>query len=142
MILASSSLQGLLLSLRKLSRWEDPLATGMLMVVYFSLVFARCIPQATVSPLHRLWGPRADSQRQVIIIFFKVVLRRFSPPTIEEMHRRLARSEDKDLDAEDLTELIVKHGTHGWVDRLIETAGPVLLCCAENLADFMETMNK
>ncbi|KAK5393924.1 hypothetical protein LTR79_008868 [Exophiala xenobiotica] len=124
-ILASRPAQSLFLYLRKISRWETPLESLLFMFAYFSLVFSRCIPQATA-----------------ILIIFKVIYRYLCPQTIEEMHLRLIQSEDKTRQAEDLSELITKYGTHGWIDRLIEMAGPMLLYHCESLADALEMIQK
>jgi hypothetical protein len=58
------------------------------------------------------------------------------------MHLRLIQSEDKTRQAEDLSELITKYGTHGWIDRLVEMAGPMLLYHCESLADALEMIQK
>ncbi|KAK5208641.1 hypothetical protein LTR20_001424 [Exophiala xenobiotica] len=110
-ILASRPAQSLFLYLRKISRWETPLESLLFMFAYFSLA---------------------------ILIIFKVIYRYLCPQTIEEMHLRLIQSEDKTRQAEDLSELITKYGTHGWIDRLIEMAGPMLLYHCESLADALE----
>ncbi|KAK5199120.1 hypothetical protein LTR96_003510 [Exophiala xenobiotica] len=110
-ILASRPAQSLFLYLRKISRWETPLESLLFMFAYFSLA---------------------------ILIIFKVIYRYLCPQTIEEMHLRLIQSEDKTRQAEDLSELITKYGTHGWIDRLVEMAGPMLLYHCESLADALE----
>jgi hypothetical protein len=42
----------------------------------------------------------------------------------------------------DLSELIEQHGAHGWVDPLIEKAGPTILLQLEDLANLMEILKK
>ena len=76
------------------------------------------------------------------MVILGTVYRWFCPPTIEEMHTRLVRTEDKDEQAQDLSQLITKYGTHDWVDRLIDMAGPVLLYHIESLGDMFEILQK
>ncbi|OQV06013.1 hypothetical protein CLAIMM_10656 [Cladophialophora immunda] len=83
---------------------------------------------------------RISSQGMIILVISSVSYRRLCPPTIEEMHTRLARAEDTEQNAQNLSDLIVKYGVRGWVDRIIETAGPVLLHNCESLADMLEIM--
>ena len=67
---------------------------------------------------------------------------RFYPPTIPDLREKLERSEDTERTAQDLTELIEQHGPHGWVDPLIEKAGPTIQLQLEDLANFMEILKK
>ena len=61
---------------------------------------------------------------------------------MEQLRTKLLRAEDKELPAENLTEFIIQHGTHGWVDRLVETAGPTMLYQCEQIADMLEVLQK
>ena len=67
---------------------------------------------------------------------------RYYPPTVPELRKKLERSEDAAQTAQDLSELIEQHGTRGWVDALIEKAGPTMQLQLEDTADFMEITKK
>ena len=67
---------------------------------------------------------------------------RLFPPTIPDLRKKLERSEDRERAAHDLSELIDQHGTHGWVEPLIEKAGPTMQLQLEDMANFMEIIKK
>lgn len=67
---------------------------------------------------------------------------RFYPPTIPDLRNKLERSEDTERQAQDLSELIEQHGARGWVDALIQKAGPTMQLQLEDLADLMEVLTK
>ena len=71
-----------------------------------------------------------------------VVKRRYYHPTIEELRRDLERSEDAGFTALSIPQLIEQYGAQGWVDPLMEKAGPSLLCQLDDLANFMEVLRK
>jgi hypothetical protein len=73
---------------------------------------------------------------------FIVIKRRYFPPTISELREDLKAAEDKETTAHDLSQLIDQHGAHGWVDPLIQKAGPTALLQMEDLANFMEVLRK
>lgn len=75
-------------------------------------------------------------------MMFSVLYRRSHPPTIQDMHNVIAAAEDKALKAYTLTELIIKHGTKGWVNTIIDEAGPVLLHNTEQVAATLERLQK
>ena len=71
-----------------------------------------------------------------------VLQRRFFPPTIEDLEQELERAEDRDATPTDLSQHIDQYGGHGWVDPLVEKAGPMVLSHIEDLADFLEILRK
>lgn len=71
-----------------------------------------------------------------------VVKRRYYHPTIEELRRDIETSEDTQFTALNIPQLIQQHGAHGWVDPLIEKAGPSLLSQTQDLANFLEVLRK
>lgn len=142
-LVSSRPVQRLFIYLRQISGWENPLESGLLMFAYFSFLISRCIPQVTVpftSP--NVFDSRLTGHQQITFIIVKVLYRHLCPPTIGDMHPQLVQSEDKTRQAEDLSELITKHGPRGWVDRLVEMAGPMLLYHSESLADTLEIIQK
>lgn len=58
------------------------------------------------------------------------------------MRERLVRSEDKTQQTQNLAELITKYGAHGWMDKMMEVAGPGLLYYCESLADLLDVIQK
>ena len=67
---------------------------------------------------------------------------RFYPPTIPDLRNKLERSENTERVPQDLMELIEQHGARGWVDALIEKAGPTVQLHLEDSADLMEVLTK
>jgi len=58
------------------------------------------------------------------------------------MRESLVQAEDKDAQAQDMTDIITKYGTHDWLDRVIDALGPTLLYQAEHVADVLEMIQK
>lgn len=71
-----------------------------------------------------------------------VIRRRYHQPTVEELRRDLERSEDTDSTALNIPQLIQQHGAQGWVNALKEMAGPAALSRLDDLADFLEVLQK
>lgn len=71
-----------------------------------------------------------------------MIKRRYYPPTIEELREEIERSEHQEMTALNISQLIEQHGTHGWVDAVIDEAGPFLLAQLEDLANFFEVIWK
>ncbi len=69
-------------------------------------------------------------------------MRRYYHLTIEELRRDLERSEDTESTALNISQLIEQHGAHGWVDPLVEKAGPSILSQTQDLANFLEVLRK
>ncbi len=77
---------------------------------------------------------------QILVALCTTLKARYYPPTIRDLRETLERSEDAEKTALDLSELIEQHGAHGWVEPLIEKAGPTILLQLEDLANLMETL--
>ncbi len=71
-----------------------------------------------------------------------MVKRRYYHPTIEELRQEIERSEDADLTALNIPQLIEQHGAQGWVNAFIENAGPSILSQLEGMANFLEILRK
>lgn len=61
---------------------------------------------------------------------------------MDQMREAVADIEDKKVKAYTLTQLILKYGTRGWVDQLIDQAGPVLLRNTNQIAAILERMQR
>ena len=79
---------------------------------------------------------------QVLLALFKTLQNRYYPPSIPELRHKLERSEDKERQAQDISELIEQHGAHGWVNVLIDKAGPMVQMKMEDMANFLEVVRK
>jgi len=75
-------------------------------------------------------------------VLYLVVRRRIFPPTIEDYRETLKRSEDVDVMALNLSQLIEQRGARGWVDPLMERLGPKMLLKLEDFTDTLEIMEK
>ena len=71
-----------------------------------------------------------------------VLKRWYRPPTLEGLREDIKRSEDTEQTALSLTQLIEQHGSHGWLDALIEKLGPRTMQQFEDMADALEIMRK
>ena len=58
------------------------------------------------------------------------------------MREAVADTEDKKVKAYTLTQLILKYGTRGWVDQLVDQAGPILLRNTNQIAAILERMQR
>ncbi|EXJ61719.1 hypothetical protein A1O7_02148 [Cladophialophora yegresii CBS 114405] len=121
LIVDSTPLQTYVMKLRNISHWEDPRESFGYMILYFFLLFYSYITRALI-----------------LYVLLKVLYRRWHPPTLRQMRKATAHSEDQDSIAQNLGELITQYGTRGWVDRVIEQAGPAVFDWLERLADILE----
>lgn len=71
-----------------------------------------------------------------------MIKRRYYHPTIEELRQDLERSEDAELIALSIPQLIEQHGAQGWVNAFVEKTGPSLLSQLEDMANFLEILQK
>lgn len=79
---------------------------------------------------------------QILAFIWLVIKRRLYPPTIEDIRDEIKRSEDVDMTALNITQLIEQHGSHGWTDALRQDFGPWLLLQLEDLANILEIWRK
>ncbi|OCT49723.1 hypothetical protein CLCR_07234 [Cladophialophora carrionii] len=121
LIVDSTPLQTIVMKLRNISHWEDPRESFGYMTLYFFLLFYSYITRALI-----------------LYILLKVLYRRWHPPTLTKMREATVHSEDQDAIAQNLGELITQYGTRGWVDRVIQEAGPAVFDWLERLADILE----
>ena len=75
-------------------------------------------------------------------MLYHIVKTRYYPPPIAALRQKLERSEDSSQPAQDLSELIEQYGARGWVDAMIQKAGPTIQLLLEDLADYMEITKK
>jgi hypothetical protein len=150
-ILTSAPLQDFFMELRRVAHWKIPPESAAYMVTYFVLLYYNLIMSTGVSsssserkhlglrlPLYKC----STNHYQLLVAFTLVLKRRYYPPTIPDMRENLERSEDKDATAADLPQFIEQHGGHGWVDAMIEKAGPAIQLQVEDVADVLEVLLK
>ena len=145
-VLTSAPFQDLFMHMRRIAHWEDPGESAIYMVAYLTLLYYDYILRAGVSDhdhnsCYQL-EERFTDYLQLLAGFLMVLERRYFPPTIEDMQQELERAEDRDATPTDLSQHIDQYGGHGWVDPLVEKAGPVVLSHIEDLADFLEILRK
>lgn len=109
--------------LRGLSHWDNPWESAGYMVLYLLLLL--------FSQLTRM---------MILFVIGRTLWRRYHPPDVEQMRQRIEHSENKDNTAKDLIELVTQYGLRGWVDRVIDIAGPTIFDRLERGADLLETM--
>lgn len=75
-------------------------------------------------------------------MFLSVLYRRWHPRQVSDIRAEVATTEDKETKADSLSQLILKYGTQGWVDEMIDQAGPMLLHNTEQAAAVLERLQK
>ncbi|ETN39110.1 uncharacterized protein HMPREF1541_05332 [Cyphellophora europaea CBS 101466] len=124
-VIVSAPFQDLMMHLRGLSLWKNPSRSATCMVVYFVLVLFNLTTRAAI-----------------LLIIFGVFYRRWHPRDLSELRGVVTKAENQNASVHDLTELILQYGTRGWVDQVIDQAGPILLHRSEHTADVLERIQK
>lgn len=124
-VIALTPFQDGFMWLRSLSHWEHPRQSACYMVLYLVLLM--------FSQLTRMI---------ILFIIGRTIYRRWYPPDIENMRKMITHSESKDNTAQDLIELVTQYGDRGWVDHVIDKAGPAIFDWLERGADILEIMQK
>ncbi|KAF7507453.1 hypothetical protein GJ744_010384 [Endocarpon pusillum] len=123
LILTSAPYQKLLMKSSEVALWKQPKRSACYMAVYFILWWYDCLAGSALLALLGL-----------------VIKRRSCHPTIEELRQELERSENADLTALSIPQLIEQHGAQGWVNALVEKTGPSVLSQLEDMANFLEVL--
>lgn len=71
-----------------------------------------------------------------------VLRRRLYPPNLEDIREDIKRSEDVDMTALNLTQMIEQYGSQGWFGVLRKDLGPWLLLQTEDLTNVLEIWRK
>ncbi|KAL8651975.1 MAG: hypothetical protein Q9226_004459 [Calogaya cf. arnoldii] len=121
LIMTSTPYQMLLMRIRHIYRWDHPTTTAKYLAAY---VF--------------LWVMNYISGAAILALIWVVVKRRLYPPTLEDIRDEIKRSEDVEMTAMNITQLIEQHGSHGWTDALQQDLGPWLLLQLEDLTNILE----
>ncbi|KAJ4358201.1 uncharacterized protein N0V89_002780 [Didymosphaeria variabile] len=122
-LLASSPLQELIMTSRRVYRWEQPATTAKYLLVYLVLwYFDMLLPGCLAACL------------------YLVVQRRTHGNTMKDLREDIEHRENQRATALSLTELIVKEGDENWSDQLVEGLGPWLMVQLADLANFFESL--
>lgn len=121
------------------------------MAVYFILWWYDCLAASAVSSSLSSNNPNRVgcgtttiglTHSKLLVLLGLVTKRRACHPTIEELRQNLERSENADLTALSIPQLIEQHGAQGWVNALVEKTGPSVLSQLEDMANFLEVLQK
>lgn len=143
--MTSTPYQVVLMKIRDIYRWEDPMETGVYLGSYLFLWAIDHLAGAAVGYAITFWSPRITlltRSIKVLGLIWLVLRRHFYPPTAEDLREHIGRSEDVEQTATNLTQLIEQHGSRGWVDALIKELGPRSLLALTDMADSLEIMRK
>lgn len=122
-LMTSTPYQVVLMKIRHIYRWDDPLETGVYLGSYLFL-----------------WAIGHLAGAAVLGMMWLVLRRHFYPPTAEDLRENIKRSEDTEQTATNLTQLIEQHGSRGWFEALIKKLGPRSLLALADMADTLEIM--
>ncbi|KAH6643005.1 hypothetical protein C7974DRAFT_114432 [Boeremia exigua] len=122
-LIASSPLQELIMTSRRVYRWEQPSKTAKYLLVYsvlwyFNMLLSGCLAA----------------------FVYLVIERRSHGNTMQDLREDIKHREDQRTTALSLTELIVKEGDEQWSQDLIDGLGPWFMVQLADLANFFETM--
>ncbi|KAL8819489.1 MAG: hypothetical protein Q9223_002077 [Gallowayella weberi] len=121
LIMTSTPYQMLLMKIRSIYRWDDPTVTARYLTAYIFL-----------------WALNYLSGAAVTLPLTDFVKRGLYPPTVEDVRKEIKRSEDVEMTAMNITQLIEQHGSHGWTDALRQDLGPWLLLQLEDIGNVLE----
>ncbi|KAL8668318.1 MAG: hypothetical protein Q9168_007047, partial [Polycauliona sp. 1 TL-2023] len=121
LIMTSTPYQMLLMQIRHIYRWDNPTQTAKYLAAYVVC-----------------WAMNYISGAAILSVIWVVIKRRLYPPTLEDIRAEIKRSEDVEMTAMNITQLIEQHGSHGWTDALRQDLGPWLLLQLEDLANVLE----
>ncbi|KAL8996522.1 MAG: hypothetical protein Q9169_003989 [Polycauliona sp. 2 TL-2023] len=121
LIMTSTPYQMVLMKIRHIYRWDNPTQTAKYLAAYVLL-----------------WSMNYISGAAILALIWVVIKRRIYPPTLEDIRAEIKRSEDVEMTAMNITQLIEQHGSHGWTDALRQDLGPWLLLQLEDLANVLE----
>lgn len=147
-IIASAPFQELIMTSRRVYRWEYPAETLKYLVIYSILWYFDLLLPGMVSYrivflrllLHRRTSLANDSKLSAVM--YMVILRHFNGDTIEDIRNDIKRTEDIHQTAFSLAEFIEKEGDEVWADKILERLGPWLMLQLCDIANIFEVMRK
>ncbi|KAF1345694.1 hypothetical protein BDV97DRAFT_378727 [Delphinella strobiligena] len=122
-IIASAPFQELIMTSRKVYRWEYPAETSKYLIIYSILWYFDLLLPGMLSA-----------------VIYMVIHRHFSGDTIEDIRNDIKRTEDIHQTAFSLTEFVEKEGDEVWADKILEQLGPWLMLQLCDMANICEVM--
>jgi hypothetical protein len=123
LIVATSPFQELIMTTRRVYRWERPLETTKYMAIYILLWYFNLLLPGIMSAL-----------------LYMVVERRWHGRSMEDLREDIKHREDVERTALSLTEFIEKQGDENWAHDLLQDLGPWLMVQLADLANFFESV--
>ncbi len=121
LLVASAPFQELIMTTRKIYRWDDPNETSKYLAGFaVAWAFNQVLPAG-------IFG-----------IIYLIANRKIHEPTLNDLRKDVIRTEDRNRTALSVTEFIEKEGAEGWVDELVRVIGPWLMIQLADLANLME----
>lgn len=79
-------------------------------------------------------------QSQYAYVVYIVVRNRYAPTTVDSLRDSTERALDSSSRAQKLIEVIDKHGTHNWLEPVMEDVGPYVQVQLDDLANLLEIL--
>ncbi|OSS53084.1 hypothetical protein B5807_02035 [Epicoccum nigrum] len=122
-LVASAPIQELIMTARRIYRWEDPPKTVKYLAIYSVLWYFNMLLPGCLA-----------------FFVYRVIERREHGNTIEDLREDIVHREDQRTTALSLTELIVKEGDENWSDDLVNELGPWFMIQLADLANLCESL--
>ncbi|KAF2033071.1 hypothetical protein EK21DRAFT_59218, partial [Setomelanomma holmii] len=123
LIVATSPFQELIMTTRRVYRWESPPETIKYLLIYVVLWYFNLIIPGVMSA-----------------VLYLVVERRVHGNTLEDLRSDIKHREDQQQAALSLNEFIEKRGDDKWADEIVEVVGPWLMVQLADMANFFESV--
>lgn len=123
LIVASAPMQELMMTARKIYRWDNPRLTSYYLAGY-GLV----------------WAFNMVLPATLLGMVYLILNRKIHEPTLNDLREDVKRTEDRNETALSITEFMEKEGDEGWVDELIRVVGPWIMVQLADLANLMEVL--
>ncbi|KAJ4334169.1 hypothetical protein N0V95_009238 [Ascochyta clinopodiicola] len=124
-LIASSPFQELIMTSRRVYRWEQPATTVKYLLIYSLLWYFNMLLPGFLA-----------------VTVYLTLERRAHGNTMKDLREDIEHREDQRATALSLTELIVKEGDENWSDDLLEGLGPWFMVQLADLANFFESIRK
>ncbi|KAI9731937.1 MAG: hypothetical protein M1834_004388 [Cirrosporium novae-zelandiae] len=123
LVMVSAPWQAWYMSVRSITRWEDPKRTAKWAVLYIALWYSEHI-------MGFLYG----------YIIYIVIRNRIYHASIEDTKESLKRALDRRQTALHFGEVVDKHGRDGWLEPLLEELGPYIQLQVGDFANLLEVL--
>ncbi|CBX97692.1 predicted protein [Plenodomus lingam JN3] len=123
LLVATSPLQELIMTTRRVYRWEYPAETAKYLGIYIVLWYFNLLLPGMLS-----W------------LVYIVAERKIHGVSIEDLREDVKHTEDQRRTALSITEFIEKKGDEHWADNILQELGPWLMIQLADAANFFETI--